>query len=282
MLTERVGIDKTRFLEAKAMTPGARHFTRDESILASRVVICVTVFLSLGSYFLQPVGLVLSVLDVLFRAYLHFVCGSMAHEGTHGHLGKTRFANLWWGRIALIPTTVPFATFRLSHLSHHSHTNVPGKDPDEYLNTANLWQLPFRILAMPHQWVVWLRKQGKFGGKEMFEYFCNYLAYFIIYAGIATFVGWERVVFGLFPTVIVHSFLLWIPFAKKTHEGYSTGSAESRSHEYYGKLVYWFSFGLSVHRLHHMKPGMGWLEMSPHVQPGTWSQVLTLKRDVRT
>ena len=72
---------------------------------------------------------------------------------------------------------------------------------------------------------------------------------------------------------------LWIPFAMKTHEGYSTGTAEERSHNYYGYLPFFFSFGLSLHRVHHLKPKLSWLEMLPYVERGTLWQSLTFRRD---
>lgn len=256
-------------------------YTRAQSIFASRVVICAAVGLSLGSYFLQPETMFAWVAVILFRTWLHFISGSMAHEGTHGNLGRSRLANLWWGRLALIPTTVPYTSFRLTHLAHHAHTNIPGKDPDAFLDTPHLWQFPFRALAMPHHWVVWLRRQGKFGRAAILEYVLTYAAYTAIYGAIAYFVGVAEVLAGLLIPAVLHSFLLWYAFAYKTHEGYSTGSSEARSHEYYGRLAFWFSFGLSVHRLHHVKPGLGWLQMLPHVPRGTALQELTFRRDVR-
>jgi fatty acid desaturase len=255
--------------------------SRKSAIVLNRVILCAVVALSLVSYLWQPVRMLGWMIDVLIRTYLHFIAGAMAHEATHGHLGTTRKANLWWGRVALIPTTVPNVTFRKTHLHHHAATNIPEKDPDEFLNTKRFWEIPLRALVMPHHWVLWLRKQGRFTRSDLLEYALTYVAYVGIYGFIAIFAGVERVLLGLFPAAILHSFLLWYFFAIKTHEGYSTGDAETRSHNYYGRWIYWFSFGLSMHRLHHMKPGLAWLQMATEVTSGTWLQRFRVERDIR-
>src|SRR5688500_13052789 len=93
--------------------------SRTTSVWTSRAVIVAVVAGALGSYFWQPVGGVAWTVDLLVRTYLHFVAGAMAHEGVHGHLGRSRTANLWWGRLALLPTTVTYVSFRQTHLAHH-------------------------------------------------------------------------------------------------------------------------------------------------------------------
>ncbi len=85
--------------------------------------------ISIGTLFLQPSNLFQFIIDVLLRTYLIFIGTVMAHEGVHGHLGRTKRANFWWGRIALLPSMVPYTNFRKTHRLHHAHTNVPDQDP---------------------------------------------------------------------------------------------------------------------------------------------------------
>ena len=64
--------------------------------------------------------------------------------------------------------------------------------------------------------------------------------------------------------------------------GHSQGDSEYRSHNYYGIVVYWATLGLSMHRIHHMKPYLSWIEMRQYVEPdpkGFW--VMTPRRDRR-
>jgi fatty acid desaturase len=253
---------------------------RKRSILISRITICATVTGAIATYFWHPAGAFLVALDILVRTYFHFVAGAMAHEGVHGHLGNTKAANRWWSRLALIPTTVPEVTFRKTHIQHHAETNIPEKDPDEFLNTNHWWEVPFRAVAMPHHWLVWLLKRGRFTEQDRIEFAITYAGLIAIYGTIAAFVGVQRVLLALIPSAILHSLVLWYLFAIKTHEGYYRGMAAGRSHNYYGKFMYWLSFGLSMHRTHHLKPQLAWLQMASEVQSGTLIQRFSFQRDI--
>ena len=98
----------------------------------------------------------------------------------------------------------------------------------------------------------------------------------MVYSVIASQVGFARVFWGLAPALILVSVLLWVPFAFKTHEGFSTGSAESRSHDYYGRFMYWASLGLSMHRVHHLKPQLAWIELRQFVKQRPPGSAFTL------
>ena len=203
---------------------------RKHAIFMNRIVTSTAVSLALGSYFLHPTSALYYLLDILARAYLHFVAGSMAHESVHGHQGNSRFANALWGGIALLPTTVPFVLFRKTHLHHHAATNIPEKDPDAFLNAPRRWQIPFRAWLLPYHWVIWLVRNGRFTRRDRIEYVATYAVEFAIFGAIAYFVGIERLLLGLIPSATLHSFLLWYAFGIKTHEGYSIGPPETRSH----------------------------------------------------
>ena len=232
----------------------------------SRTVIGITGLLSIGTLFIPTPNVFLMVADILLRTYLVFVGTVMAHEGVHGHLGRSRAANFWWGRIALLPSMVPFTNFRRTHQLHHSHTNVPEDDPDHFMKSRNLAELFLRALAMPHQWFFWLRRRGRLKRADIVELVFNYAGIVVLYAVVLWFVGPWRLFWGMTPTLMLVSLLLWYPFAVQTHEGFSTGSAEARSHNYYGRFMYWFSLGLSMHREHHLQPKLSWIELRPFVE----------------
>ena len=251
--------------------------------LWSRCVICAVVAGSLGSLLIVPSNSWAYAADVLLRSYLAFVGTVMAHEGTHGLLGRTRAANLWWGRLALVPCMVPFTNFRKTHLLHHRFTNEGSQDPDHFVKPrANReWELPLRAVAMPHHWFFWLRNRRRVDTSHIFELLFNYAGIAVVYLLVFLQVGATRLVFGMLPVLVIVSLLLWYPFAFKTHEGFSTGSAESRSHNYYGRLMYWFSCGLSMHRTHHMRPHLSWIELLQFVEqdPST-ATALIPRRDI--
>jgi len=247
----------------------------------NRTLISIICVLAVGSLLIPVVNGVYRVVDILARTYLIFLGTVMAHESVHGHLGRTRRANFWWGRIALLPSMVPFTNFRRTHQLHHAFTNMPEKDPDHFMKSRNFVELTLRAIAMPHHWFFWLRKRGRLNRGDLLELFLNYVTIAALYAVLLSFVGPTRLLWGMAPPLVLVSVLLWYPFAVQTHEGFSTGAAELRSHNYYGALMYWFSLGLSMHREHHLQPKLSWIELRPYVQSaprgsGWWPQ-----RDIR-
>lgn len=250
--------------------------------VVSRLIVCAVNAGALGTLFWRPDHAWSYVLDVLVRAYLVFLGTVMAHEAVHGHLGRTRRANLWWGRLALLPSMVPFTNFRKTHRLHHAHTNIPEKDPDYFLRSRTPLEIVWRAVAIPHHWFFWLRARGLLTKADVKELVVNYAGILAVHGLILTLVGPARFAAGLVPVFVLTSLLLWYPFAIKTHEGYSTGPAELRSHNYYGRAMYWFSLGLSMHRVHHLRPDLPWLALRAYVEdppPGVlW---LLPRRDVR-
>jgi fatty acid desaturase len=150
---------------------------------------------------------------------------------------------------------------------HHAHTNLPELDPDHFMKSRNFLELVLRALAMPHHWFFWLRKRRRLKRGDVVELLFNYLGIVLVYAVVLAAVGPTRLFWGMVPPLMLVSVLLWYPFAVQTHEGFSTGSAVSRSHNYYGLFMYWFSLGLSMHRVHHLQPKLSWIELRPFVVP---------------
>ena len=269
------------FLPAKQ---GRTGWTRPKIYVLSRSIICAVVLISIGTLFLRPGNFLQYIIDALLRTYLMFIGTVMAHEGVHGHLGRTRAVNSRWGRFALLPTMVPYTNFRKTHHLHHAYTNVPGQDPDHFMKSRNLIELVLRALAMPHHWFFWLWKRGRIRRQDLLELILNYLLIFAFYAAILVSVGASRLFWGMVPPLVLVSVLLWFPFAVQTHEGFSTGEAELRSHNYYGRFMYWFSLGLGMHREHHLQPKLSWIELKEYVEDSPVEERKLLRfprRDIR-
>jgi len=259
-------------------------WTRRKVYLLNRSIICAVVVVSIGTLFLNPENLPEYILDTLLRTYLMFIGTVMAHEGVHSHLGRTRAENFRWGRVALLPTMVPFTNFRKTHHLHHAYTNIPGNDPDHFMKSRNSMEIVLRALAMPHQWFFWLWKRGRIRKADLIELGLNYFVIFAVYGVILASVGASRLFWGMAPALILVSVLLWYPFAVQTHEGFSTGAAELRSHNYYGRFMYWFSMGLAMHREHHLQPKLSWIELKEYVEdaPAVSGKFLFLpRRDIQ-
>jgi beta-carotene hydroxylase len=257
--------------------------TRVQICLVSRMIICVAGGVSLGSLWLMPSGLLENLIDTLIRTYFMFAGTAMAHEGVHGHLGRSRRANVFWARLAMLPCTVPYTNFRKTHLLHHSYTNIEGMDPDYFMKSRTKLEIVVRAIALPHQWFFWLLRKGRIRKADLIELGVNYAVIIAVYVWIGYEVGPYRLFWGMIPSLTLLSILLWYPFAIKTHEGYSTGRAELRSHNYYGRFMYWFSLGLSMHRDHHLNPRLSWLELRDRVKQNPeasrrWFQILARDR----
>ncbi len=268
-------------MATKSRGAGARIFW------LSRVLTMAIVGAAIGTLFWTPSSALGWTLDVCLRGYLMFLGTVMAHEAVHGNLGKSRAQNLWWGRLALVPATVPFTNFRRTHMLHHAHTNEPDGDPDIFMKPRwTTWEVPLRALAMPHQWFFWLQRRGKLRRADYVDLVLNYAGIFAIYAAVGVAVGPARLAGGMLPALILVSVLLWYPFAVMTHEGWSRGDEAARSHDYYGAPLYWFSLGLSMHRAHHVYPKLSWVELKRFVRPapvagvaGLWG--LLPRRDIQ-
>ena len=237
----------------------------------SRGVTSVVVVAALGSYFFVPETAVGFIVDFLVRTYLMFVGGVMAHEAVHGNLASTKRANLWWGRLALLPSSAPYATFHMTHRFHHAHTNVAEDDPDYFIKPKRFLEVPFRCVALPHYWVGWIRGKGMMTREAAVEIFLNYAGLVAVYCALSAIVGFERVLYGLIPAGVLASFLLWYFFAVMTHEETETG--EAAAHNYYGRVAFWLSLGLSMHGSHHERPTLPWLSHLRYVEPIPESKV---------
>jgi fatty acid desaturase len=154
---------------------------RQHIFYLNRTIICVICLLAVGSLFIPIVNNLHLALDIVTRTYLIFLGTVMAHESVHGHLGRTRGANFWWGRIALLPSMVPFTNFRRTHQLHHSHTNIPELDPDHFMKSRNLLELCLRAIAMPHHWFFWLWSRGRLQRAHLIELLLNYLGILAVY-----------------------------------------------------------------------------------------------------
>ena len=128
--------------------------------VVSRTIVCAVNGVAIGTLFWTPEHPAAYLADVLLRAYVIFLGTVMAHEAVHGHLGRSRAANLWWGRLALVPSMVPYTNFSRTHQLHHAHTNDPDHDPDYFLRARSRLDLILRAVAMPHHWFFWLRERG--------------------------------------------------------------------------------------------------------------------------
>lgn len=249
--------------------------TRQHNIQVNRVIVITLLLCYFWQFSWQPTG-IYWIADILLRTYILFLCEGVGHEATHGVLANSKKGNIWWGRFSFIPLIVPSVLFRITHRYHHLHTNDEKMDPDMFLKVDSFWDFITRAVAMPNYWIKWLKDRDLLTREVVIEVIVVNLCYIAIFGSLCYFAGWERVLMGIIPAQILNAFLLWYPFSVMAHEGRHTGDQEFRSHNYYGKTLYWVTMGLSLHRAHHLKPQLGWLQLKSNIQEGP-----LFKRDIK-
>ncbi len=74
---------------------------------------------------------------VLINTICGYLAFTPAHEAAHGNIHGTahswRWLNEGIGWACGVILLAPFSAFRVLHLTHHSHTNDPEKDPDYHV-----------------------------------------------------------------------------------------------------------------------------------------------------
>jgi fatty acid desaturase len=80
------------------------------------------------------------------NAAVTFVMFSVVHEAVHNSIGRKRWINALFGRLAwiFVSPTFSFPSFVFIHLSHHRYANDRANDPDTFATHSPWWQLPFR------------------------------------------------------------------------------------------------------------------------------------------
>ncbi len=112
------------------------------------VVVCgeaATVALVLGDALpLWGGTLVNSVLAYLAFTVMH----EASHNNIHGGHPSLKALDTVAGWVAAIPLLAPYPAFKVLHLTHHSHTNVPGKDPDLWVVGGSVPSVVARCLTI--------------------------------------------------------------------------------------------------------------------------------------
>jgi fatty acid desaturase len=264
--------------------PARRTWPRHLVYAINRSIIVALVVVGIGSLLWQPQGWLQWGVDFLGRAYVMFLATVLAHEASHGNLGRTRAINAWWGRLVMLTMTVPFLNFNKTHRIHHAYTNVEDDDPDYFLK-SRYHGIEFigRALFLPHQWLWWLHRRNKLTRRDLVEIGLNYIVVFMVYGAVLYAVGPARLAWGMLPPLVAFSCFLWYYFGVRMHEGFHEGPQIERSHNYFGRVAFWFSLGLSMHRTHHMNPTLSWVELLPYCKryEGPWYRRIFFPRQMQ-
>jgi len=181
------------------------------------------VYLSLGTWWVVPA----TVLHGFFMCFLF----APVHECSH----RTPFRTLWLNEVVYwivsLIYLMPPTYFRYSHATHHTHTQVRGKDPDMVLpERSTIWDYVYYVSAIPF----WMRNFRWF-----FLHACGYIQpsqrYFLpenqfgrvywearlvllIYASVAVaavyFGSWAPLTLWLIPRFVGEPIMRWFRIAE--------------------------------------------------------------------
>jgi fatty acid desaturase len=188
-------------------------------------------------------------------AYISF---TPMHDAAHRSISRTRWINEVAGRLAIVPLFGPFPAVRYIHLEHHKHTNEPDADPDHWSGRGPTWLLPLRWLSQDfHYYVVYA-----FARRPRAEKLETYLTLAALVAaacalvatghGVTVLLGW------LLPARLAIATLAFA-FDYLPHRPHDVPARTDRfaaTHIFEGRLKYAATLGQSLHRVHHLYPGV--------------------------
>jgi len=198
-----------------------------------------------------PVGLALATLG----AYVAF---TPLHEAAHRSLARARWVNEVAGRLAGIPLVGPFLAVRYVHLEHHKHTNHPDDDPDHWSGRGPRWLLPVRWLTQDlHYYAVYLRRSRPL--REQVEVVAT-LAGFVATAAVLVATGHGRIaILGWLVPARLAIGTLAFAFDYLPHRPHAITAKQDRfaaTSAFEGRAKYLATLGQSLHRVHHLYPGV--------------------------
>jgi len=200
-----------------------------------------------------PIGCALATLG----AYVAF---TPMHEAAHRSLARARWLNEVTGRLASVPLFGPFAAIRYIHLEHHKHTNDPHDDPDHWSGRGPAWLLPLRWLTQDvHYYSVYLRRRARRPSREQVEIVAT-LVGLVASAVVLVASGHGReVVLGWLVPARLAIGILAFAFDYLPHRPHVITAKQDRfaaTSAFEGPAKYVATLGQSLHRVHHLYPGV--------------------------
>jgi len=239
-----------------------------------------------GLYWVQ-IPLMLVAAGFLVRLFI------VQHDCGHGSFFNKRQYNNAVGRFISVLTFTPYDFWRKSHNLHHAHSGnldlrglggvdtltvaeylaLPARKKIAYrllrnpvlllLFTAPLNIMLFQRFPAPHS-VPWLSNYDSISHADSLPSIMGLNAALLaVYGTLAYFIGWQAVVFAVFPTVYLTAILGgWLFYIQHQFEhtlwkkgnDWSFAEAALYSSSYYvlPSVLQWFSGNIGLHHLHHL------------------------------
>ena len=211
-------------------------------------------------------GLVPMWLAVLIMAVLTYTAYTPLHEAAHGNINGRNDQFSWLNKLcgyAVAPLiSIPYASHRLEHFTHHRYTNQPDKDPDFVIKGLGDGFLKGTLTVLKFLWI-----QNAFFVINNWQ--SSTLKERVIYCMELSFsIGWRVAFIALCDIegtvlVVVGGYFLggfftgyW--FAYRPHLPYQNEKRYQNTNSlimpFWMKPIEWFWLGQNLHSIHHLFP----------------------------
>ncbi len=218
------------------------------------------VHLSLGSWFVVPAMLIYSAL----MAFLFAPC----HECSHGTPFRSRWLNetVYW--VVCLIYMVPPTFFRYAHATHHTYTQIRGKDPDMLPQNMTVWKYLVYVSAVGFwkRGLLWFLKHP-FGqmdpgysipDSEVPRARREAQIILVLYAAVAIasiyFQSWFPVIFWVVPRLVGEPFMRWLRIAEHGECAENADLRENTRTTDTSRLIRFFFWNMPYHSEHHLAP----------------------------
>jgi len=194
---------------------------------------------------------------VFINSISNFYSFTVLHEAVHENIegsgrGKLLTVVLGWASGLLF--LAPFQPFRVIHLTHHQHTNVPVKDPDIWVAGSNPFLILLRcLLIYPHYLYEYMVKFDKPIGHKM-----KTLLIFLLYWGSATALLFtplaDITLYGLILPAILGTGLTALLFDWLPHHPHKDLTIAGHTRNFPSRTLNIVLAGQNYHQLHHVNP----------------------------
>lgn len=232
------------------------------AVLATPRIAWPTLFLLVAALATWALGIALvhagSYAGTLLAVAGAYVAFTPMHDAAHRSIARARWINELAGRLAIIPLFGPFTAVRYIHLEHHKHTNEPDADPDHWSGRGPRLLLPLRWLTQDfHYYAVYATASRP--RRERIEAYVT-LALLVGIAIVLASSGHGRTVLlgWLLPARLAIATLSFA-FDYLPHRPHHIPAKQDRfaaTHIFEGRLKYAATLGQSLHRVHHLYPGV--------------------------
>jgi fatty acid desaturase len=187
----------------------------------------------------------------------NFYSFTVLHEAVHENIeGKSRggWITLALGWLAGAMFLAPFRPFKVIHLTHHQHTNIPSSDPDFWVASRLFLVTLLKCLTIyPHYLATYFLSLAP-SRKVLFQDVLVIVVYWSI-PGVLLFTPyWELGLYAfILPTLLgtgMQAFLFdWLP-----HHPHKETSQALNTRNFPGIALHVLMAGQNVHQLHHVNP----------------------------